>query len=119
MATILLIEDDDQVRMLFQVALVGAGYHVLTAENGKHGLRLLEHQEADLIVVDIFMSVMDGLELIPLLRKLRPASKIIAISGGGGEWDYLDTAKQLGAATTLKKPFSLQELLDAVSAQLN
>ena len=62
---------------------------------------------------------MDGLDLIPLFCMTRPASKIIAISGGSGEWDYLDAAKYLGAHATLKKPFSLQELLDAVSSQLN
>jgi CheY-like chemotaxis protein len=118
MATILLIDDEESVRRLFQVALEGAGYRVLTAENGKHGLRLLEHQEVDLILVDIFMPEMDGLELIPLLRKTRPANKIIAISGGSGKRDYLDTAKHLGANDTLKKPFSLQALLDAVSSQL-
>jgi CheY-like chemotaxis protein len=119
MATILLIDDDDQVRRLFQVALEGAGYRVLIAESGKHGLRLLQEQEVDLALVDIFMPNMDGLEVIPLLHKIRPACKIIAMSGGAWEWDYLDTAKQLGANDMLKKPFSLQELLDAVSSQLN
>jgi DNA-binding NtrC family response regulator len=118
MATILLIDDDEQLRRLSQVALEGARYRVLTAENGKHGLRLLERQEVDVILVDILMPDMDGLDLIPLLRKTRPAIKIIAISGGSGEWDYLDAAKCLGAHDTLKKPFSLQEMLDAVSSQL-
>lgn len=117
MATILIIDDDDQVRMLFQVALAEAGYRVLIAENGKHGLRLLEHQEVDLILVDIFMPEMDGLELIPLLRKTRPACKIIAISGKSGQRDHLDTARYLGAHDTLKKPLSLQALLDAVASQ--
>jgi CheY-like chemotaxis protein len=118
MATILLIDDEESVRMVFQVALERAGYRVLTAESGKQGLRLLEQQEVDLIFVDIFMPEMDGLELIPLLRKTRAASKIIAISGGSGMKNFLDTAKYLGADDTLKKPFSLQELLDAVSSQL-
>ena len=118
MATILLIDDDDQVRRLFQVALERAGYRVLTAESGPHGLRLLQHQEVDLILVDIFMPDMDGLEVIQLLRKTRPACKIIAISGGSGKRDHLDTAKYLGADDTLKKPFSPQELLEAVSFQL-
>ena len=67
MATILLIDDEEQVRMLFQIALEGAGYRVLTAESGPHGLRLLQHQEVDLILVDIFMPEMDGLEVIQLL----------------------------------------------------
>ncbi len=118
MATILLVDDEDQARMLFQVALAGAGYRVLTAESGPHGLRLLQHQEVDLILVDILMPEMDGLELIQLLHKTRPACKIIAMSGGSGEWNYLDSAKHMGANDTLKKPFSLQELLEAVSAQL-
>ena len=64
------------------------------------------------------MPGMDGLELIQLLRKTRPACKIIAISDGSGEWNYLEVAKHLGANDTLKKLFSLQELLDAVSSQL-
>jgi len=118
MATILCIDDEEPVRRLFQVALEGAGYRVLTAENGRHGLRLLEHQEVDLIFVDIFMPEMDGVEVIPLLRKTRPASKIMAITGGSGRRNYLDMAKHLGAHDTLMKPFSLQELLDAVATQL-
>jgi len=118
MATILLIDDEVPIRMVFQVALEQAGYHVLTAENGKHGLRLLKHQAVDLIIVDIFMPEMDGLELIPLLRKTQPANKIIAISGEFGMLNQLDTAKYLGAHNALRKPFSLQELMDAVAAQL-
>ena len=104
MATILLIDDDDQVRRVFQVALAGAGYRVLVAENGKHGLRLLEHQEVDLTLVDILMAEMDGLEFIPRLRRLQPACKIIAMSGVAGEWDPLRTAKHMGANEMLKKP---------------
>ena len=118
MATILIIDDDTQVQMRYKVALEGAGYRVLTVENGKHALRLLEHQEVDLILVDLLMPDMDGLDLIPLLRMERSASKIIAISGESGEWDYLDAARVLGAHATLKKPLSLQELLDAVAGQL-
>ena len=119
MATILFIDDDDQMRMLFQIALEGGGYRVLTAESGKQGLRLLEQQEVDLALVDLFMPDMDGLEIIELLHMTRPACKIIAMSGGSWSGTSLDTAAQLGANVMLKKPFSLQELLDAVSSQLN
>jgi len=75
----------------------------------------LEHQEVELIVVDIFMPDMDGLEVIQLVRKTRPANKIIATLERSGEMDHLDIAKHLGAHATLKKPFSLQELLEAVA----
>jgi DNA-binding response OmpR family regulator len=118
MATILLIDDDESVRRTCQIALDRAGYCVLTAENGPHGLRLLEHQEMDLILVDMFMPDMDGLEVISRLRQTRPASKIIAITGRSGHMNHLDIARHLGAHDTLMKPFRLQELLDAVSAQL-
>jgi CheY-like chemotaxis protein len=118
MAIILCIDDEESVRRLCQVALEREGHCVLTAENGQHGLRLLEYQEVDLILVDIFMPEMDGLEVIQLLRKTRPASKIIAITGRSGHMNHLDIAKHLGAHDALKKPFSLQELLHAVSAQL-
>lgn len=118
MATILLIDDEDQVRMLFQIALEDAGYRVVTADSGQAGLRLLHEQVVDLMLVDIIMPGMDGLELIQHLRKARPASKILAISGGSGASNYLGPAKYLGAHDTLKKPINLQELLDVVAAQL-
>ena len=82
MATILLIDDDAQMRMLCQTALEAAGYCILSAENGPHGLRLLQEQEMDLALVDIFMPNMDGLEVIPLLHKTQPACKIIAMFRG-------------------------------------
>src|SRR4029077_18724806 len=118
MATILCIDDEESILKLFQVTLEEAGYRVLIAESGQHGLRFLEHQEVDLILVDIFMPDMDGLEVIQLLRTTRPACKIIAITGKPGATNNLDIAKHLGAHDTLMKPFSLQELQDAVAAQL-
>ena len=81
-------------------------------------MRLLHDQVVDVILVDIFMPDMDGLELIPLFRKTRPATKIIAISGGSDKGNHLDMAKHLGANAALKKPISLQELLHAVATQL-
>ncbi len=117
MATVLVIDDEEQVRVLFQRTLEGAGHRVLVAESGCHGIHLFQHQQVDLVFVDIFMPEMDGLEIIQRLRATRPTSRIIAMSGGSWEWDYLDTAKQLGANASLKKPFSLQELLDLVSSQ--
>jgi CheY-like chemotaxis protein len=118
MATVLVIDDDEQVRQLCQAALEGAGYRVLIAESGPDALCLLQRHKADLALVDVFMPNMDGLEVIPLLQKTQPGCKMIAMSGGSWEWDYLDTAQQLGAQDRLKKPFTLQELLDAVSLQL-
>ncbi|HEV8327687.1 MAG TPA: response regulator [Nitrospiraceae bacterium] len=71
-----------------------------------------------MILADIFMPEMDGLEIIQLLHKSRPANKIIAMSGDSWEWNYLDTVKHLGAHDTLNKPLNPQDLLEAVSSQL-
>ena len=115
MATILLIDDDDQIQKLVKIVLEDAGYRFVSADNGKHGLHLLEHQEVDVVLVDIFMPEMDGMELIRVLRKTRFGTKIIAITAG---FLHLDVAKQEGANDTLSKPFTRQELLKAVASQL-
>jgi CheY-like chemotaxis protein len=116
MATILVIDDQASLRLLCKASLEGAGYHVLTAEDGKPALQLLEHVQADVIVMDICMPEMGGFELIPRIRGRHLGSKIIAMSG---EADYLDIAKYLGVDDTISKPFNLEDLLNAVSAQLN
>jgi CheY-like chemotaxis protein len=118
LATILLIDDEESVRTVFKSMLERAGYEVLSADNGKHGLRLLEHQAVDLMLVDIFMPEMDGLELIPVVRKRYPRIKIISISGDSWKMNPLTISAHLGAHDTLKKPFSLRELLRRVAAQL-
>ena len=118
MAIILLIDDDEQLRMLFQAVLTGAGHQALFAKDGRQGLLLLEFQEVDLVVVDMLLPDMAGLDVIKFLRLSRPERKIIAMSGGSAEHDYLDATKRLGANHFLEKPFSPQDLLDAVSSQL-
>jgi DNA-binding response OmpR family regulator len=118
MATILLIEDDAQDRTFFQKILEEAGYQVISTGRAKEGLRLLRHQTVEIILVDILMPEMDGLEFILRLRSHQPIPKIIAMSGGSGNWDYLEVARCLGANDTLKKPLAPRELLAAVLAQL-
>ena len=116
--TLLVIDNDIGVRMLFQTALEAAGYRVLIAESGQHSLNLLSHCTVDVILTNSLMRERDGLELIPRLRAAQPTSKIIAMSGGAGEKERPDTAKPLGADYILKTPHSLYALLDAISAQL-
>lgn len=83
--------------MLSQIALEDAGYRVLSADSRPHGLRLLQHQEVDLVLVDIFMPEMDGLGLIQRLRTTRPTSKIIAMSGSTGDWNAQIRRNRIGA----------------------
>jgi len=98
MATILLIDDDEDVRNMTAELLLSAGHAVDTADDGKTGLALYKTKQYDLVITDIVMGEMDGLQLIDQLRQTDPRPRVIAISGGHqfSRPVYLPTAKRLG-----------------------
>jgi DNA-binding NtrC family response regulator len=116
MVRLLLIDDDPQLRRTLAIVLADAGHAVSTAENGRDGLRALRDGAFDLVITDIIMPEMEGMETIRELRHRMPDLKIIAISGGWAtSKSYLDMAEGLGAHYTLAKPFEAQELLDLIA----
>ena len=118
MATILIIDDEESVRALLRVALEAAGYEVTEAANGRQGLERYRQRPVDLVIVDMLIPVMNGLDMLLDLTREFLHAKVIAISGAGGEQNVLDGAKLLGARQTLQKPFSMKRLLDAVRYEL-
>jgi len=118
MATILVIDDEEMMRVLLRSTLKGAGYEVVEAANGRQGLELYRRRPTDLVITDILMPEMNGLDMILELTRYFLDAKVIAISGEGGEKNVLDVAKLLGARRTFHKPFSMLELLDAVRYEL-
>ena len=120
MAKILIIDDEEQVRLYLRRILEPEGHEVVEAPDGKVGLQLYREEPVDLIITDVFMPEKEGLEIIRELRSEYPEVKIIAISGGGrtGNLDFLPLAKTFGALRTLAKPFDRQEMLDAVQEVL-
>ena len=118
MATILIIDDEEMMRVLLRSTLKGAGYEVVEAANGRQGLELYRRRPTDLVITDIAMPEMNGLDMILELTRYFLDAKVIAISGEGGEKNVLDVAKLLGARRTFHKPFSMLELLDAVRYEL-
>jgi two-component system response regulator (stage 0 sporulation protein F) len=118
MATILIIDDEEMMRILLRSALQSAGYEVVEAANGRQGLELYRQRPTDLIITDIAMPELNGLDLILELTRHFLRAKVIAISGLGGEKHVLDVAKLLGARQTFQKPFSMPQLLDAVRYEL-
>ena len=116
MASILLVEDDEQLRSMLRIVLDRAGHEVQEAGNGKEALEIYNRRPTDLIVTDIVMPDKEGLETILEFRRIYPDVKIIAMSGGGrtGAQNYLQLAKKLGADYILTKPFSNQEILDGI-----
>lgn len=121
MSTILVIDDEPQILNMLQKMLELEGYTVLTAADGKQGLRACEKNPIDLVITDVVMPEVEGLEVIMSLKKSYPTIKIIAISGGARiqPGDYLNMAEIFGAQRTFTKPFERQAMLDAVKELLD
>ncbi len=120
MASILVIEDDPGVRDLLTRVLVREGHEIETACDGREGMQALGDFEADIVITDINMPGMDGIELITNFRKTRVDVPIIAISGGGliAKEVLLSSAAALGAVEVVSKPFELGQLVGAVGRAL-
>jgi CheY-like chemotaxis protein len=120
MPSILIIDDDQSLRDSLRRTLRREGYTVLEAAEGGEGLKVLKSHPVDVVLVDLFMPGKEGLETIGELRRSHPGIKIIAMSGGGkkGHMDVLKAAKLMGARRTLAKPFTREQLLEAVEQEL-
>lgn len=116
MQSILIIEDDEFVQQMLKQTFERAGYDVATASNGRIGLDLYQSRSFHVVITDLIMPDMEGIETITHLRKKNPEVKIVAISGGGrnNPQGYLFLAEKLGAARTFTKPVDRDELLTAV-----
>lgn len=120
MALILVIDDEDQVRTMVRHTLEKMGHTVCEAANGNDGLHMFECARFDLVVTDIIMPEMEGIETIMEIRRRNPEARIIAMSGGGRarNLEFLPLAKKLGADQALRKPFRRAELLEVVDLAL-
>ncbi len=120
MAHIMVIDDDEQVRLMLRQMLERSGYVVTVAANGKEGLKLFDQGGIDLVITDIVMPEKEGIETIRELAVRAPELKILAMSGGGriGPDAYLEVAAHVGASRTLTKPVERDELLACVREML-
>jgi CheY-like chemotaxis protein len=112
----LVIDDDELVRATVTSILESAGYAVVQAGDGQHGLKLFHKHPVDLVITDILMPLKEGIETILEIRQRSPEVRIIAMTGGGsiGAAPILDAAQQLGADAVLSKPFSKADLLGKI-----
>ena len=116
MGHILIVEDESELRALMERELRGAGHSVTAAANGGEAIRLLEGARFDVVISDLIMPEADGFEVIRKIRRQSPAVPVILTTGGGtgAAAMYLEMARHMGAAETLQKPFTLDELREAV-----
>src|SRR6185295_10712868 len=117
MARVLLIDDEEYVRMTLTQALEDDGHEVIVAINGQDGINRYKAEKPDLVVTDVLMPEKEGIETVLELRRIDPQAKIIVISGGGriNNLDFLDVARKFGAAAALKKPFPIDEFSRVVA----
>jgi len=118
MATILIIDDEKGIRSLLREVLEKEGHQVVEASNGRTGLELFRRAPADLVIMDILMPVKDGMEATWQLTHEFPDVKIIAMTAGRGDTNFLDVAKLFGAHRVLEKPFKMEDMLEAVHEAL-
>lgn len=120
MAYILLVDDEPDTLGALSRVLGRLGHDVMEAGSGREALRLLVDGAFDLVVTDINMPDLDGIELILAVREQRPDLPVIAVSGGGlmPPELLLANAGVLGACLTLQKPMSAASLAEAVGRAL-
>ena len=120
MATIVIADDDPIVREIAREMLASSAHAAILVEDGNEVIRLLEGLRIDLLVTDMLMPNMDGVELIMAVRDRYPAVKVLAISSGGsvGASYMLKVARTLGADATLQKPLRLEGFLETIEALL-
>ena len=116
--TIMIVDDDYDLRAMLVDAFEGDGYQVLEAADGSKALKLFANSPADVVLTDILMPNIEGIETILELKRRYKLKNIIAMSGGGrtGDKDILRTAKQTGIMKVFAKPIDLNDLLAYVGS---
>jgi two-component system alkaline phosphatase synthesis response regulator PhoP len=113
----LLVEDDEFACSALRELFEENGWQVVVAENGIEAMRHMKQISFEVIVTDVFMPEMDGVELVRQIRLTDKTQKILAISGGGagmGSDKAVDIIETIGADAALQKPLRNEELLLAV-----
>ena len=115
---ILLVDDDREIIESVRIALEGAGYEILVARDGNQGLALAEHENPDLVILDMMMPKRSGFLVLEKLRRTRPVPmRIIMVTANEGS-RHKAYAETLGVDDYIRKPFPMDRLLDSVSRLL-
>jgi len=115
--TILIVDDEEMIRNLLVDMLTESGnYRILTANNGKEALDIVFQEEVDLVLTDLRMPVMGGMELLAELRKRQPEVAVVILTGFGRREDVIE-ALRLGASNFLMKPQEV-EMINTIASKI-
>ena len=116
-STILVADDDHAIRMVLDQAMSRAGFDVRATDNGSTLWNWVEAGDGDLVITDVVMPDVDGLDLLPRIKRIRPNLKIIVMSAQSTLMTAIKAAER-GAFEYIPKPFDLDELLSVVDRAL-
>lgn len=117
MKTILVVDDELGYRDMLRMDLSARGYGVFTAGNGLEAMEILKKEKINLVVTDMKMPQMDGLDTVIAIKKSHPALPIVLMTGYAVE-DRVEKALSLKASACLKKPFAIEDLTAAIQTAL-
>jgi DNA-binding response OmpR family regulator len=111
---ILVIDDDERVRMLLRDILVFAGHRVIEASDGESGMKVLEESRFDIVLTDLGMPLINGWEVAKSIKKRVPEIPVFLITGWGTHLDE-EKIRESGVDLIIGKPFQINEILEAVN----
>lgn len=117
MQTILVVEDDSKIARLLELELKHAGYAVMVATDGRTGLELALADDVDLVLLDVMLPQMSGLEVVRRLKEERPLLPVLMVTARGDRYDKV-SGLDLGADDYITKPFEIEEVLARIRAFL-
>lgn len=117
--SVLLIDDEAGIGSMLSVYLQRKGLALTWAASGEEGLRLMDEGAFDLVLLDLVLPEMSGLEVLDRINTRQPAPPVIVISGFGDDDQTAIEALEMGAAAVVAKPFDLAALDQAIHRLLN
>ncbi|WP_400244079.1 response regulator [Niallia sp. JL1B1071] len=115
---ILIVDDQFGIRILLNEVFQKEGYKTFQAANGIQALEIVAKEFPDLVLLDMKIPGMDGIEILKRMKKLNQDIRVIIMTAYG-ELDMIQEAKDLGALTHFAKPFDIDDLRDAVKKYIN
>ncbi|HET7579328.1 MAG TPA: response regulator [Bacillales bacterium] len=113
---ILIVDDQYGIRILLTEILQTEGYETCEAANGVQALSIVEKEKPGLVLLDMKIPGMDGLEILKRVKKMRPDTKVIIMTAYG-ELEMIEEAMASGAITYFPKPFDIDEVLVSIKEE--
>ena len=118
MARILVIDDDEQLLLLVRQALQREGYDVLSTADGPQGIEIYKRENPDLVLLDIGLPTMDGIEVLKAIRSFDGDAKVIVFTAYASEWTSSEAFGN-GACDFIEKPAKPAHLFERIKTALN